>query len=105
MGTGELGITTRKPVEDQTFGPVRGSTWSEVEGQKIAIAGLLTSGSLLKSRVEIAIKDPVFPHEIATSALDDLTLSIEFHILEFFPFLAAVNGESVSSILSFVSKI
>ena len=59
--------------------------WSEVEGQKIAIAGLLTSGSYLKSRVEIAIKDPVFPHEIATSALDDLTLSIEFHILEFFP--------------------
>ena len=34
MGTGELGITTRKPVEDQTFGPVRGSTWSEVEGQR-----------------------------------------------------------------------
>ena len=34
MGTGELGITARKPVEDQTFGPVRGSARSEVEGQR-----------------------------------------------------------------------
>ena len=57
----------------------------EVEGQKIDIAGLLTSGSFLKSRVEIAINEPVFPHDIAASAFDALTLSIAFHMLEFFP--------------------
>ena len=57
----------------------------EVEGQKIAIAGLLTLGSFLKSRVEIAINEPVLPHDITASALDVLTLSIAFHMLEFFP--------------------
>ena len=59
--------------------------FSDVDGQKIAIAGLFTSGSFLKSSVEIAISEPVFPHDTATSALDALTLSMEFHILEFFP--------------------
>ena len=46
-----------------------------------------------------------FPADIIMSDSFDLTLSIAFHILEFLPFLAAVNGESVSSILSSVSKI
>ena len=68
------------PASRTTLNP-----YSEFEGQKIAIAGLFTFGNYLKTIVEIAIKEPVFPHEIATSALDVLTLSIEFHILEFFP--------------------
>ncbi len=47
----------------------------------------------------------MFPADITISDSFDLTLSIAFHMLEFFPFLAADNGESVSSILSLVSKI
>ena len=59
----------------------------ERDGQKIAIAGLFTSGNFRNKNVEIAIREPVFPHDTITLAFFFCTLSIAFHILDFLPLL------------------
>ena len=44
----------------------------ERDGQKIAIAGLFTSGNLRNKNVEIAMSEPVFPHDTITLAFFSL---------------------------------
>ena len=74
-------------------------------GHKADNAGLSIFSSIFKFNFAITSKAPVLPAEITISVSLFLTLSIESHMLVFFPLFAASNGLSVLFTTSLVCII